>query len=110
MSAARKPTINLGEAIDAELGTARENDPPPARPAAVPAARGQQRREPEPSAPAWDARMSLTLSKQMKRALDSARVDDGVEGTARIRAMITLWQDDERFRNRVDKLAKTLRT
>jgi hypothetical protein len=59
--------------------------------------------------PAWDARMSLTLSKEMKRALDVARADDGVEGTARIRAMITLWQEDDRLRRRIDKLAKTLR-
>jgi hypothetical protein len=59
--------------------------------------------------PAWDARLSLTLSQEMKRALALAKVDDGIEDTARIRAMITLWQDDERLRHRVDKLAKTLR-
>lgn len=59
--------------------------------------------------PAWDARISLTASAAMKHALDLARADDGIEATARIRAMITLWQTDERHRARVDKLAKTLR-
>jgi hypothetical protein len=59
--------------------------------------------------PAWDARLSLTLSLDMKRALALAKVDDGIEDTARIRAMITLWQDDERLRHRIDRLAKTLR-
>jgi glucose/arabinose dehydrogenase len=59
--------------------------------------------------PVWDARISLTLSREMKRALDLARAEDGLELTARIRAMITLWQDDDRLRARVDKLAKTLR-
>jgi hypothetical protein len=57
----------------------------------------------------WDARVNLTLSRDMKRALDMARIDDGLEATARIRAMITLWQEDERHRARVDKLARTLR-
>jgi hypothetical protein len=59
--------------------------------------------------PTWDARLSLTLSQEMKRALGQAKLDDGIEDTARIRAMITLWQDDERLRHRVDRLAKTLR-
>jgi hypothetical protein len=74
---------------------------PGAAPAVMPAT--------QPRPPAWDARLSLTLSQEMKRALDLAKVEDGIEGTARIRAMITLWQDDERLRNRIDKLAKTLR-
>ncbi len=67
--------------------------------------------DPVPAAkvPAWDARISLTATAEMKRALDLARVEDGIEATARIRAMITLWQEDPRLRARVDKLAKTLR-
>jgi hypothetical protein len=74
----------------------------PARPAAAMPA--EQARP-----PVWDARISLTLSKEMKRDLDVARAEDGLELTARIRAMITLWQEDERLRARVDKLARTLR-
>jgi len=57
----------------------------------------------------WPARISMTASLEMKRALDLARLDDGIEVTARIRAMITLWQEDRRLRDRVDKLAKALR-
>jgi outer membrane biosynthesis protein TonB len=75
--------------------------PAPSAPQAAPAD------SPEPET--WDARMSMTLSRQMKRDLDLARTDDGIEGTARVRAMIRLWQQDERLRRRVDKLAKSLR-
>jgi len=116
--AARKPVIDLGAAIGAELGAEHDKPAPVQPPAGQPevgreqrprrAARPRQEEE-APRTPAWDARMSLTLSKEMKRALDVARVDDGVEGTVRIRAMITLWQEDERLRRRIDKLAKTLR-
>jgi hypothetical protein len=115
---ARKPVIDLGAAIGAELGREPE-EPAPAPPVPAqrpanppPVKRESRRRRPEPApredearSQAWDARMSLTLSKEMKRALDVARVDDGLEGTARIRAMITLWQEDARLRRRVDKLA-----
>jgi hypothetical protein len=53
----------------------------------------------------WGARMSLTLTTAMKKALERARVEDGIEGTARIRAMIALWQSDERLRQRIDREA-----
>jgi hypothetical protein len=49
--------------------------------------------------------MSLTLPEEMKQALEMARVTDRIEGTARIRAMIRLWQTDERLRRRVDRAA-----
>jgi hypothetical protein len=45
----------------------------------------------------------------MKRALELARVEDGIVATARIRAMIQLWQEDERLRARVNKRARDLR-
>jgi hypothetical protein len=57
----------------------------------------------------WDARINLTLSREMKKALDLARAEDGLELTARIRAMITLWQEDERLARKVNDLAKSLR-
>lgn len=60
-------------------------------------------------APAWDSRLSVTLSAEMKRWLDLARVDDGIEATARIRAMIVAWHENERLRARIDRAAKTLR-
>jgi hypothetical protein len=57
----------------------------------------------------WPARISMTASEDMARALELARVDDGIEVTARLRAMITLWQDDPKLRARIDKLARDLR-
>lgn len=58
---------------------------------------------------AWPARISMTASTDMKRDLELARLDDGIEVTARLRAMITLWQEDPKLRARVDKLARYLR-
>ena len=71
-----------------------------------PAAAGPMPAE-QATAKRWDARASLTLTAEMKRALDMARAIDGIPDTARIRAMISLWQDDERLRARVNKLAKS---
>ena len=51
----------------------------------------------------------MTASKEMKRELDAARLDDGIEVTARLRAMIQLWQSDPELRDRIDDLAKGLR-
>jgi hypothetical protein len=92
----------------------------PARPASVPAEspepeEPQDRPGPLSSRPGrvpakavqpkYNARMSLTLPEEMKQALEMARVMDKIEGTARIRAMIRLWQTDERLRRRVDRAA-----
>jgi len=105
----------------AALSAVPDSGPEPAAPAARAPRQPRARKTPStarPAAampaeqarpPAWDARISLTLSREMKRDLDVARAEDGLELTARIRAMITLWQEDERLRARVDKLAKTLR-
>jgi hypothetical protein len=57
----------------------------------------------------WPARISMKASPEMKRWLELARIDDGVEVTARLRAMIMLWHDDPKLRARVDELARTLR-
>jgi len=54
----------------------------------------------------WPARISMTASREMKRALDSARLNDGVEVTRRIRAMIALWQEDPQLRTRIDVRAQ----
>lgn len=94
--AAMRRAMAASSAVTAEP----EIVPEPA-PAPVPA--GQDK------ADKWPARISLTASPEMKRALDLARVDDGIEATARIRAMIALWQSDDRLRVRVDKLARSLR-
>jgi hypothetical protein len=55
----------------------------------------------------WPERIPLTVDRDMKRALEMARLDDGMEATTRIRAMIVLWQENDRFRSQVDRLART---
>jgi len=89
-------------------------DAPPEEPRPVVAevarpARHASSQHAEPKAPTWDARMSLTLSREMKRDLDIARAEDGIEGTARIRAMIDLWRNDDRLRRRIDRMAREYR-
>lgn len=56
----------------------------------------------------FPARISMTATPDMKRDLDLARMDDRVEITVRLRAMITLWQEDPKLRARVDKLARDM--
>jgi hypothetical protein len=90
---------HLGAASDA-VRTGPENMPV-VPPEVMPA----EQRKP----PTWDARISLTTSKEMKRAFDQARIEDGIEATARIRALMQLWIDDPRLRARANKLARTLR-
>lgn len=63
----------------------------------------------QPTPMAYPIRLSLTTTAEQNRALDMARVEDGVDKTARIRAMIALWQQDEKIRRRVDKAARSWR-
>lgn len=63
----------------------------------------------QPKPEKWPARISMTASREMKRELEAARLDDGIEVTARLRALIRLWQTDPELRGRADELAKTLR-
>lgn len=63
----------------------------------------------QPKAKKWTARISMTASREMKHELEAARLDDGIEVTARLRAMITLWQEDPQLRIRIDTIARDLR-
>lgn len=51
-------------------------------------------------------RVAVPMPEDMRRDLAQARVDDGIEATVRIRAMVELWQKDIRLRRRIDKLAR----
>lgn len=53
-------------------------------------------------------RVGLYLHPDDFRALALARLDDGVDANARLRAMIALWRHDDRVRARVDRLARTV--
>jgi hypothetical protein len=61
---------------------------------------------PEPEGVPGEKRITLPLWQALWRALQLARVDDGIDTTIRIRSMIELWVHDDRIRTRVDKLAK----
>jgi hypothetical protein len=63
----------------------------------------------QPRAKEWPVRIPLNVDDEMRRALEQARVDDRIETTARIRAMIHLWQVDQAFRTRVNELAPSFR-
>ena len=56
----------------------------------------------------WDARIQLTVGADMKHALEVARLADHVPATARIRAMIALWQTDPDLCDRVDELSRSI--
>ncbi|MGH3565807.1 MAG: hypothetical protein ACRDRH_07190 [Pseudonocardia sp.] len=53
------------------------------------------------------ARRALYLHPDDVRALGMAKLDDGSDANARIRAMIALWRANGRYRATVDKLART---
>jgi hypothetical protein len=76
--------------------------PPPAQ-GAVPSAMPAEQDRPE----AYPARIPLKVPDDMKRDLELAKVEDHIEISARIRAMISLWQDGGEFRDQVDRLART---
>ena len=56
----------------------------------------------------WDTRIQLTVDAEAKHALELARLADHIPATARIRAMITLWQTDPDLCERVDELAREM--
>ncbi|MGW4954585.1 hypothetical protein [Streptomyces parvulus] len=56
----------------------------------------------------YSARITFTTTEQQRRALEAAKLEDRIDKTARLRAMVALWEQDERLRKRVDKLARTM--
>ncbi|MBC7279210.1 hypothetical protein [Nocardioides sp.] len=52
-------------------------------------------------------RVSLYLHPDDFKFLGMAKFDDGIELNSRIRAMIAIYKHNERFRNAVDRAAKT---
>ena len=51
------------------------------------------------------ARSTVDLPVAHREALDAARAEDGVDVTARIRAMVRLWVEDPQLAKRVDEMA-----
>jgi len=52
-------------------------------------------------------RVGLYLHEDDFRALGLARLEDGADANARIRAMIAVWRANPRIRTQVDRLART---
>lgn len=92
-AAARKPP-----AAPQDAGKGRR----PAKRPAAPAAPAEQAK-PDPF---YSERLSITTTIGQLSALRVARAADGIQATARLRAMIALWQDDPKVRARVDRAAK----
>jgi hypothetical protein len=63
---------------------------------------------PKPKTP-YTKRMPLTLTPEDHAELLMARARDGIEATARMRAMVALWREDAQLRRRVDERARDLR-
>jgi hypothetical protein len=57
----------------------------------------------------YTKRMPLTLTPEDHAELLMARARDGIEATARLRAMVALWRKDEELRRRIDEMARELR-
>lgn len=91
------------EPAKARTTTRERKRPARGRPAAAP----MPAEAPRPAR--YDKRVPLMTTQEQHRALVLARAEDGIEATARLRALIQLWMEDDRLRARADKLARTLR-
>lgn len=87
----------------------RNTKKPPEKPATgkTPQARSTTSTRSKSSTPSkrHERRLSLPLTDDQDRTLKLARVEDDIDTTTRIRAMIEIWADDPKLRKRVDKLA-----
>jgi hypothetical protein len=63
---------------------------------------------PKPANP-YTKRLPLTLTPEAHTELLIARARDGIEATARLRAMVDLWREDAELRQRIDEKARGLR-
>lgn len=108
-----KPRTVYGKTEDEALARQHEaetgNQAEPANLVADPQQSPDQRNARPPKPEKWATRISMTTNPGMKRDLELARLDDGIEVTARLRAMITLWQEDPKLRARIDRRARDLR-
>jgi hypothetical protein len=107
---ARGKAADLASAFGRLAAVPAEPEPEPERKPASRARRQPQRDPIPPPQQDKDAqfpkRLNLPLPEDMMKDLQRARLEDGTEATARIRAMIWYWQEDERFRARVDRKAR----
>jgi hypothetical protein len=94
-----------------------EPEPEPAKTeAAAPKPRRATRARKAAQAPAqqrpqgrYDVRIPFMTDDEQRKALAAARIEDQVEVTTRLRAMVQLWMTNKRFRSEVDELAADMR-
>ena len=107
--AARKPAEKPAQTAQEEPKPARKRAPrrPTEKPAEAPTD-GEKTRPTVLTVSTPDAkRVGLYLHPDDFRALGIAKLDDGADANARIRAMIALWRHSDRYRAAVDRLART---
>lgn len=113
IAAESETTSEPEQAPEPEAPKAAEPKPAKAARPAAPAGAPKRGRQAAPMAAEqpkgqrWPARVPFTTNADQDRALKTARLEDGIQATARLRAMVALWMEDERIRARVDKLART---
>jgi hypothetical protein len=92
---------------------APEPEPEPARteaaaPKPKPATRPRKTAHPpaqQKAEPLYGKRIPFMTDAEQYKALATARLEDGIEATTRLRAMVKLWTDNPQFRRQVDKVA-----
>ena len=113
MNAAQKPvSASLGARLGALSSVPDPQPQRPARPAQPrPAAEDKRLTAAPPPAEAeagaaYSARLSITTTPAQVTQLRQGRLDDGIQATARIRAMIHLWHTDPEIAQRVNQAAR----
>lgn len=91
-------------APEPEPAEAKETKTREPKRAARPRPAAQMPAEQKPQA-TYDKRIPFMTDAEQHKALAMARLEDGIEATTRLRAMVKLWMESEQFRKRVDKLA-----
>jgi hypothetical protein len=112
----RKAGTARAAAIADQMAALRAVPTPEAEPEPTAAEAPKRRRTTRPrkteQAPAqqkpqatYDKRIPFMTDDEQHKALAAARLEDGIEATTRLRAMVKLWMTDKRFRKSVDELA-----
>lgn len=84
-------------------------DHDPAAPASVPSSSKpatSSREQAQDSGEGRTRRLNVPVSSEHLRVLNQARVDDGISGARRVRAMIAVWQSSAEIRRKVDEYAQ----
>lgn len=73
-----------------------------------PATRSRGRRRVDTAGPSYPKRPTVPMSDDDFRELKRANAEDDIPTVTRIRAMIALWRENQRWRQQVDKRARRM--